>query len=46
MAVARLKRMQIGVGSGEDGLLRGGIEMLDRPAGPDLADVSAGSRSR
>ena len=35
---------EVGVGSREDRLLRGGIEMLDRPAGPDLAGVSAGVR--
>jgi hypothetical protein len=35
---------EVSVGSREDRLLRSGIEMLDRPAGPDLAGVSAGVR--
>jgi hypothetical protein len=33
---------EVGVGSREDRLLRSGIEMLDRPAGPDLGRVRAG----
>src|SRR5262245_24158628 len=35
---------EVAVGSRKDRLLRGGIEMLDWPAGPDLGSVSAGVR--
>src|SRR5262249_13747504 len=37
---------EVAVGSHKDCLLRGGIEMSDRPAGPDLGGVSAGVRVR
>ena len=35
---------EVAVGNRKDGLLRGGVEMFDRPARPDLGRVSAGIR--
>ena len=35
---------EVAVGDREDRLLRVGVEMFDRPAGPDLGRVSAGIR--
>ena len=35
---------EVAVGNRKDRLLRVGVEMFDRPAGPDLGRVSAGIR--